>query len=1144
VGAADTVSGMFAGRFLRVGEPVIGGMATVWKAYDAQGQFGEVALKVLSPGSTDFHRRAFEREHRALLKLRHPNVVELLHGGIEPESGEPFLVFPWLERRLQEEMVSELGQDWETWWSTIGRPILDALEAAHGLELHHRDLKPANVMLGPNGEPRIIDFGISKMSGLLAPEATVDGASAPFTPREPVSDSPAMTRDTHAWAALAVFALSGLDPYPPGTSDRWEVLDRARHEAMPKLPPEIRSVIERCLSQDPSLRPAHAGALAAELRRVGASARRRRSSEDGPRLHVVITDHVAEAMEGELDIYSADVIDVLRQELAGEVFVAPTPQAGWYLLIASTMSVRVAVHERDSVLMARSLALLPAQILDRDRARGWPLELGVTIGRPSDRTAAAAALREFQQQAGEHALLSKGSGTDRPRAFVVWRALLSMLRAYESTNEDPVEYRRPSMTPKGLKLELPRGASELAVGEVRVAPGVSGPVFEASVLSVTNDYAVLRGLGEHVDAPRERGELRRDRRRAQAAIDRQFRAIDAVEYGRAVRPDLAELLAVPGRAAEPTPVDDLFFALDLDERKQDAVARALGTSDLLVVQGPPGTGKTRFITELILQELDRDESCRILLASQSHAALDHALSGVEASGRATDAVRIAPTDLERVAVSSHELMLDQRVARWRSEAIRSGERWLAAWAKTVGIDVAAVRAAGLLRVLSADLRRLRRLDDDQQVLASRVAEVRGARSEPRQGSTVAQALRDVEERLSEVRDDRAICADEVKAHITELIALRQLPSKTSARQLDPEQLEQKARDLLPTDERAARECEEILGLLSDWHERFGLGPAFRAAVLARAQLVAATCVGLAGQRGADGLEFDIAIVDEASKATAPELLIPLSRARRIVLVGDERQLPPYIEQSAIDAAALEERDITAEEVKEPLFAALARDLPAKAVLMLRHQHRMHPAIGELVSRCFYGGQLTSEPREVAGWLSMIGPRPVTWLTTTGLAHRREERPGGGSVRNLTEVSVIATLLNTMNGLASAADQRPTVAVLTGYTAQREAVAARIAPQLAAWSRLSIQCQTVDAFQGQEADIVIYSLTRSNTQRKLGFVRERPRINVAMSRARDALFIVGDHSFARQARGAEDLRKVIEHIELHADDCCLISARVS
>lgn len=89
-----------------------------------------------------------------------------------------------------------------------------------------------------------------------------------------------------------------------------------------------------------------------------------------------------------------------------------------------------------------------------------------------------------------------------------------------------------------------------------------------------------------------------------------------------------------------------------------------------------------------------------------------------------------------------------------------------------------------------------------------------------------------------------------------------------------------------------------------------------------------------------------------------------------------------------------------------------------------------------------------------------------------------------------------------------------------------------------WGALAVEINTVDAFQGREADIAIYSVTRSNDQGNIGFLRDFRRLNVALSRGREYLLVVGDHIFARSVQGLNPFRSVVEHIEAHPSECSI------
>jgi superfamily I DNA and/or RNA helicase len=126
----------------------------------------------------------------------------------------------------------------------------------------------------------------------------------------------------------------------------------------------------------------------------------------------------------------------------------------------------------------------------------------------------------------------------------------------------------------------------------------------------------------------------------------------------------------------------------------------------------------------------------------------------------------------------------------------------------------------------------------------------------------------------------------------------------------------------------------------------------------------------------------------------------------------------------------------------------------------------------------------------------------------------------------------------MGTLAENRNRRYKVAVLTGYAEQKKLLERTFAPYVEQHPRLQLEWNTVDAFQGREADVAIYSVTRSNPSRKLGFLKENRRLNVALSRGRYYLVLVGDIHFAREIDGENPFGRVIQHIELNPNECCI------
>lgn len=170
-------------------------------------------------------------------------------------------------------------------------------------------------------------------------------------------------------------------------------------------------------------------------------------------------------------------------------------------------------------------------------------------------------------------------------------------------------------------------------------------------------------------------------------------------------------------------------------------------------------------------------------------------------------------------------------------------------------------------------------------------------------------------------------------------------------------LYQKITDLLSPDPSASNE-EKLLALVRNWQNIFGKLDDFAEPLYEQANILAATCL-ITGTRRLREIEFDWAIIDEGGRATATELLVPLVRSQRSIIVGDEKQLPPMLD-SNLKSESLKHLNLTRNDLEKSLFETLVtqgREEELPAVQMLKEQYRMHPAIGEMISQVFYDGKL-------------------------------------------------------------------------------------------------------------------------------------------------------------------------------------------
>ncbi|MBC1239570.1 DEAD/DEAH box helicase, partial [Nostoc sp. 2RC] len=393
-------------------------------------------------------------------------------------------------------------------------------------------------------------------------------------------------------------------------------------------------------------------------------------------------------------------------------------------------------------------------------------------------------------------------------------------------------------------------------------------------------------------------------------------------------------------------------------------------------------------------------------------------------------------------------------------------------------------------------------------------------------------IKDLENQTKQIRDQRK---DTVKKlHQVSKINEEELLKMSLS------ELEGYENILIDPNQPEAKQLRTLMKVQQDWFDIFGRADSdrFNTAFLKQAQVVAGTCIGLA--RSIPEIEFDLCIIDEASKATATEVLVPIARSHRWILVGDTKQLPPFQDEASRNSEFISKYNLDSEEIKETLFAYLLKTLPISNSKKLTIQHRMVKPIGDLIAECFYPYEIENINNDLDDYLTQIIPKPVTWFTTSKLPDCREEA-ANGSYHNIAEVNVIIQLLEKINKMAIIVNKKYAIAVLTGYSAQLKLFKRKLDFELSNWEALTIKYNTVDAFQGQEADIAIYSITRSNKNASFGFLRDSERMNVALSRGKVGLIIVGDHNFCRSLN-YNPLHTVLEYIESHPESCSLCEVK--
>ena len=299
-----------------------------------------------------------------------------------------------------------------------------------------------------------------------------------------------------------------------------------------------------------------------------------------------------------------------------------------------------------------------------------------------------------------------------------------------------------------------------------------------------------------------------------------------------------------------------------------------------------------------------------------------------------------------------------------------------------------------------------------------------------------------------------------------------------------------------------------------------------------ARVIACTLVGSA-HRLLEGMKFGTLFIDEAAQALEAACWIPMKRASRVILAGDHCQLPPTVKSIAALRAGL----------GKTLMERIAENKP-EVVTLLKIQYRMNDEIMRFSSDWFYGGKVESAPQ--IKYRSVLDyDHPITWIDTSdkepadtieeGEDLNFKEQFVGESFGRINKAEAELTLLTLAEYFTKIGKQRVLnesidVGIISPYRAQVQYLKKLIKKYefFKPYRRL-ISVNTVDGFQGQERDVIHISLVRSNDEGQIGFLKDLRRMNVAMTKARMKLIILGNKETMTQHPFYKKLWEYVEAI---------------
>ncbi len=619
-------------------------------------------------------------------------------------------------------------------------------------------------------------------------------------------------------------------------------------------------------------------------------------------------------------------------------------------------------------------------------------------------------------------------------------------------------------------------------------------------LLIIKDYQ-----GDIASIPQQ-GILIEDVQQETSQYKKQVEACDKFLKKDIINPDLSGFIATPEKMPAKGYINidyDEFDGkivnsnLNNDETQKQAVIKALHMKPVFLIQGPPGTGKTTVIVELIEQIIKEKKHAKILVASQSNMAVDNVLQRIPEH---ILFMRLASEDAvkkENIIPEIKEHLFQEKLKHWIKITQKNSKEY---FSKKFSNSEPALHQ--LFSDYSSEKQSIKNLQDFQKLYRAKGAYKNYFERIFGQAKNIQQ----IEPIFYE-----ALGKDYIELQKIHKEWLAFINNATS----------QKGGSKLST----IRHGSEMIDLQTSFAMSMNV--------------LGSTCIHIASAKYSKiAFKFDVMIMDEASKATSAEALVPINMAKNIILIGDHKQLPPVItREDAVKKDVkkkLEDEGLDIDKTYgKSLFEALFETFEqsnelAKYQIMLNIQYRMPRQLGYLISKHIYKGELENPKLEKlpdydsdkAHHLplkkSLVSikekskdievPNSIIFISTSSQGNPHDNDNKYNRI-NQCNIEVIKHTLKTLCKVS----KHKEIGVIAAYRGQVEAMKRNI--KLEQYGGLEIDINTVDKFQGSERDIIIYDIVKSSQgNSNIGFLDDYRRVNVAFSRARKLLIVIGDSDY--------------------------------